>query len=154
MKNLFKKFGVSSYTSVMAIIMTIISLIIYVVNSNLVYFRNLNSDVITYTVLALVFILASFVLSMFFGDKWFIGIGELLSAIFLTLAVTIAIIDRSTAIGFVWFSNLEADNKDAVFALNQSVIFMVTYLIALISVIVGSFFRFIRKPKVELNIAA
>lgn len=140
-----KKFGVTSYTSLLAIVLSIVSLILYVINSNLLYFRNLNASVVTFTIIAIVLLLANFVAALFVGDKWYLTFAQVLAAIFIMVALKDSIVDRSTAIGYVWFSNLEADNPAAVYALNSSVIFWATYLIALIGVIVGSFFDYLNK---------
>ncbi len=138
-----KKFGVTSYTSLLAIVLTIVSLVLYVINSNLLYFRNLNASVIAFTVVAIVLLAANFVAALFVGNKWYLAFAQVLAAVFIMIALKDSIIDRSTAIGYVWFSNLEADNPAAVYALNSAVVFWVTYFIALVGVIVGSFFDYL-----------
>ena len=61
------------------------------------------------------------------------------------IALKDAIVDRSTAIGYVWFSNLEADNPAAVNALNSSIVFWVTYLISFIGIVIGGFYDYIKE---------
>lgn len=140
-----KKFGVTSFTSLVVIILSIVSLILYIQNSNLLYFRNLNASVITFTILAIVLLIGNLVLAYFIGNKWYLAFAQVLAAVFIMIALKDAIVDRSTAIGYVWFSNLEADNPAAVNALNSSIIFWVTYLISFIGIVIGGFYDYIKE---------
>ncbi len=149
LKKIISRLNVSFYLSVATIVLSIVALCIYVVNSNLPYFSNLNTSVIVLTISAILSVIATLVVSQIFGDKWFLGILELLSCVLLTIAATTAIVDRSTAMGFVWFSNLDADNAEAVSALNQALGFMIIYVCGIVLLIVASFFKYIRIPKVE-----
>ena len=148
-KKIISRLNVSFYLSCVAIILSIVALSIYVVNSDLPYFSNLNVSVIVLTILSILSMISTLVVSQIFGDKWFLGVLELVSCVLLTIAATTAIVDRSTAMGFVWFSNLEADNIEAVSALNHALGFMITYICGIVLIIVGSFFKYVHLPKQE-----
>lgn len=141
MKKFFKKMTVGSYLCVAAVLLVIVSLIIYCVNSSLPYMHNIRAEVIVFSVLGMLLVAAAAILPIVFGDKPYFAAINIVAVVFIGLALSMSISDRATAMGFVWFSDLEKNNPTAVFALNQAVGMFVTYLISAVLVVVASFFK-------------
>jgi len=80
--------------------------------------------------------------AFFLGDKWYLGLAQLATAVFLTIALVQSITDRSAAMGYVWFSNLESNNPMAIQALNQSIVFWILYIISIAGIITSGFFDY------------
>lgn len=145
--NEMKGRGIARYFGLISAVAGIVALVIYIINSNLDYYNNLSVWVIVCNVLA---ILGGCVL-FFFSEK----IGEsavastLIEAVLVALlavCVIVTISDRALSFAYIWFSDLDKGNADAVFALNQYVVCLAFYVVGLAAAIAAGFLE-LKKDK-------
>lgn len=120
---------------------SLVALIIYIVNSNLDYYNNLSAMIVTLTVLSMLCGCALFL----FGDKISKSsiastVTGLVMVVLLAVCIISSISDRAMSFAYIWFSDLDKGNADAVYALNQYIVCLVFYLICLVAAVVIGFF--------------
>lgn len=137
----FKKQSIAFYVLIAAVIFTLIALIIYLNNSKGAYYDDTNALIVTFSIFAMIFIIALAVLPNFVGDKNYLSLLLVGAAVFLAVAVVTYLQSRTTLMGYLWFSDLEANNPIAVTAMNQTVTSWVFYGLAIAAVIACGFMK-------------
>lgn len=145
-----KKQRVAFYASIVAVIMALVSVIIYGVNTTSEYYAASGSAVVSglvvsFTILAMVLLLGRVVIEeIFAGDKPLVkhltAFMVLAACVFLASAFFAYVGERVYDIAIVLASDLEAGNQSATDAVMQTIAGFVLYGITLIIAIVSAFF--------------
>lgn len=149
--NFIKKQWIAFYLSILIVIMSIVSVAVYGVNSANNYFGGnaLNGIVVMFTVFAIILTLAVAVIPQFFKDnriaKIAVDVAFVLSAVFLAFALMLFVRDRVYYMAIVYGSDLEKGNQVAFDAIGQTIIGFVLYGITLVASIAAGFFNVTRK---------
>lgn len=140
-----KKQKVGFYLSVATALLAIIAFIIYFANSNTQYFNDVNSSIVSMTILSVLFSCATAALVQFdFSKNVYVKVAldvlRIAAAVLLIWSVTIFIGLRVEKLAYVFGSELEADNADAQSAVSQAIVGFVFYFLAWIVSVVSMFF--------------
>lgn len=163
MKDFFKKQWIAFYASIVAVIMALVSMILYGVNASNDYYIGRGSFVdalvFVFTILAILLIAARVVLSELMDGnkivKYACDGAILVACVFIASAFMCFVSQRVYDIGIVLGSDLEAGNDAAYSAVMQSIAGFVLYGITLLIAVVSAFFGVTRKTEtVEENAIA
>lgn len=153
MMEFIKKQSIAFYVSVVAVILAVVSLIIYAINSGNVYFSDVHTGtaILVMTVFAIILDLAVIVASQFFKDnkiiKVVMDVAMVVITILLMCSLMLFVKDRVYYMAIVFGSELESDNPAAWSAMYQSIVGMIFYAITIILSIVAAFFNFRKADK-------
>lgn len=134
MKN--QKFG--NWVYLIVAVMTIVSLVMYVMNVNTPYYQDMNISVVVMLVVALAATAVALVLPQnTVVNKVIVDLARVLAAGMIILAGATFIGMRVESFGYIYGSNLELGNDAAFTAGNQAIwgiiLFVVTWLVAVIA---------------------
>jgi len=125
-------------------IMTIVSIIVYVSNVSTAYYDDMNVNVLGMMVCALVFIVATVVLSQIAIGKIVkiaIDIFRVASAVLIILSVVTFVGMRVESFGYIFGSNLELGNDAAFSAGSQAITVIILLVVTWFLAVVASFFE-------------
>ena len=140
---------VAIYVSIVAVILALVSVIIYGVNTTSEYYVSSGSAtvsglVVAFTILSMVLVIGRVVLAEMFAEsklmKHVTAAMLLVACVFLASAFFAYVGERVYDIAVVLASDLEAGNQAAMDAVMQTISGFVLYGITLIAVIVSAFF--------------
>ena len=140
---------VAFYASAVAVIMALVSVIVYGVNTTSEYYvtsgsATISGLVVAFTILAMVLIIGRVVLAEMFGGNKLFGYVTafmiLAACVFLASAFFAYVGERVYDIAIVLASDLEAGNQAATDAVMQTIAGFVLYGITLIISVVSAFF--------------
>ena len=121
-------------------VLTVISLIIYILNVNAAYYDDMNGNVVVLIVLALVALVGSMVLSKVSGSKVVsiaVDLLRIASAVLIIASAGAFIGMRVESFGYIYGSNLELGNDEAFSAGGQAItgigLMVVTWLLAVVA---------------------
>lgn len=147
---------VAFYASIVAVILALVSIIIYGVNTTNNYYvtsgsANISALVIVFTVIAMILLIARIVIAEKFDGAGLIkhvtSILTLVACVFIASAFFAYVGERVYDIAIVLASDLEAGNVAATDAVMQTIAGFVLYAVTLIFAIVSAFAR-VRKDSV------
>jgi len=141
-----KMIGFVAY--VIVAIMSIVSIIVYVSNVSTAYYEDMNVSVVVMMVCALVFIIATIVLSQIAKGKLVtivVDVFRVASAVLIILCGVTFISMRIESFGYIFASNLELGNEAAFSAGSQAITGIVLFVVTWILATVASFFEIGKK---------
>lgn len=153
-----KKLSAGAWVALVAAILALASIIVYAVNiGSAGYFQNASvANLVTYSVLAIVLLLAVIVLGQLKLTGGAATVVELLSGVMqiavpvlLTLCLANLIAARAEGLGFIYFSNpdviLEVQTPANLSSATGSIVSMVCLAVATVSGMVAAFFNIKKK---------
>lgn len=136
MKN--QKFG--NWVYLIVAVMTIVSLVMYVMNVNTPYYQDMNISVVVMLVVALAATAVALVLPQnTVVNKVIVDLARVLAAGMIILAGATFIGMRVESFGYIYGSNLELGNQQAFDAAGQAVALIVVFVVTWIVSLVASF---------------
>lgn len=143
-----KKLKKGSVVLLLAVVLSFVNFILYLLNMNASYYKDMNGALVCLSLLSVVVLAAAAVLAVVSQAKGIVFASDILrvaGAALIVAAGGLFISMRVESFGYVFGSNLEIGNKAAFAAANQAVaaiiLFGVTWLVTLIS----GFFRIGKK---------
>lgn len=152
MVDFIKKQSIAFYISIVSVILAIVSIVIFSQNSSNYYFADIHTGtgIMVMTIFAIILDVAVLVASQFFKDnkivKIVLDVALVTVSILLICSLMLFVKDRVYYFAIVYGSELESDNADAWFAVNQAVTGMIMYAITIVTTVAAAFFH-IRKPE-------
>jgi hypothetical protein len=145
-----KKHGFGFYLNVIVVILSIVSLILYVSNVNTAYYKDMNTSVVYMMVVAFIGMIIAIILPQFSDGVLFRVVSDLLRVVVAALIITAGvkfISMRVESFGYIFGSNLELGNKAAFSAANQAVAGIIIFIVTWFLAIVASFLRIEKKKQ-------
>ena len=143
-----KKFGVASFIDVAAALLILVSMILTIVSSScLGYEISKLNLVIVFSIVAIICLIASVIMSAFFGNKLYSYIPMLIACVLSGLCFYFVIDARTYLIGTVWVTSLDRTNEYAVKAMGTGAPAFIMYCATMLIVAVAAFFNLVRDEK-------
>lgn len=136
-----KKLRAGFFISMAAVVLAVIALFIYIANGNNAYYNDLNSVVVTITIITIIVEIILIIVTSIVGEKHFLDIFYVVVPALLGIAVLLFISSRVQSAGIILGSDLEKGNLIASKALNQAFKGVIFYFLAMIASMIGSFLR-------------